>query len=350
MARGQEELNKLVKAKGANNNQLWGGSLSSLITWNHWLDNQLEVVVERCWRNWIINNHLFNKQLALPGIVHLIFVDLHLTFMLPQVNRHIDERSALPEIFHLSLVDLHLAFLLPRVNWLIDNWLALPEIVCLSFVDLHLAFFAATSHSTHWQTIGIAWNCLSQFCQSPFGIFAATSQSTHWRTIGVAMNCLSEFYWCPFSCYLVCLFLWIESNDSVEFDFQLPGSDLEMHVHNLLKERLQSAPRAVQKMQLHPILSLFLLFNKIFKCSQFLFCLCNLAKTWVWLTVAMFDSCLQGTQPCEWKGNGHQWLGNQVFRWLGLTKEKIRSEISGQDLQKPFGGFKTVNSLQDDKY
>jgi hypothetical protein len=33
-----------------------------------------------------------------------------------------------------------------------------------------------------------------------------------------------------------------------------------------------------------------------------------------------------------------------------LTKEKRRSEISGRDLQKPFGEFKTINSLQDDKY
>ncbi len=66
--------------------------------------------------------------------------------------------------------------------------------------------------------------------------------------------------------------------------------------------------------------------------------------------VGMFDCCLQGIQPCEWKGNGHQWLGYQVFRWLGLTKEKRRSEISGRDLQKPFGEFKTVISLQDDKY
>ncbi len=34
MARSQDELNKLVVAKGTNNNQLRGGSLSSLITWN----------------------------------------------------------------------------------------------------------------------------------------------------------------------------------------------------------------------------------------------------------------------------------------------------------------------------
>jgi hypothetical protein len=35
-----------------------------------------------------------------------------------------------------------------------------------------------------------------------------------------------------------------------------------------------------------------------------------------------------------------------------LTKEekkKKRSEISGRDLQKPFGEFKTINSLQDEQ-
>jgi hypothetical protein len=42
-------------------------------------------------------------------------------------------------------------------------------------------------------------------------------------------------------------------------------------------------------------------------------------------------------------------LGNQVFRLLVSTKEKRRSEISGRDLQKPFGEFKTINSLQDDQ-
>jgi hypothetical protein len=47
MTRSQDELNKLVEAKGANYS-----SLSSLITWNqNCLDNQPEVVVERCWRN-----------------------------------------------------------------------------------------------------------------------------------------------------------------------------------------------------------------------------------------------------------------------------------------------------------
>ncbi len=39
------------------------------------------------------------------------------------------------------------------------------------------------------------------------------------------------------------------------------------------------------------------------------------------IVVGMFDCCLQGIQPCKWKGNGHQWLGNQVLNWLGLTKE-----------------------------
>jgi hypothetical protein len=38
-------------------------------------------------------------------------------------------------------------------------------------------------------------------------------------------------------------------------------------------------------------------------------------------------------------------LGNQVFR---LAEEEKR-EISGRDVQKPFGDFKTVNSLQDEK-
>jgi len=26
------------------------------------------------------------------------------------------------------------------------------------------------------------------------------------------------------------------------------------------------------------------------------------------------DCCLQGIQPCECKGEGHRWVGNQVFR------------------------------------
>jgi hypothetical protein len=34
---------------------------------------------------------------------------------------------------------------------------------------------------------------------------------------------------------------------------------------------------------------------------------------------------------------------------IDKREEKRRSEISGRDLQKPFGEFKTVNSLQDDK-
>jgi hypothetical protein len=63
----------------------------------------------------------------------------------------------------------------------------------------------------------------------------------------------------------------------------------------------------------------------------------------------MFD-CVQGIEPCEWKWMGTNELGNQVFRLLVSTKEKRRSEISGRDLQKPFGELKTVNSLQDDKY
>jgi len=32
------------------------------------------------------------------------------------------------------------------------------------------------------------------------------------------------------------------------------------------------------------------------------------------LGVRMSDCCLQGIKPCECKGKGHQWVGNQVFR------------------------------------
>ena len=32
------------------------------------------------------------------------------------------------------------------------------------------------------------------------------------------------------------------------------------------------------------------------------------------LIVRMSDCCLQGIEPCECKGKGHQWVGNQVFR------------------------------------
>jgi hypothetical protein len=60
----------------------------------------------------------------------------------------------------------------------------------------------------------------------------------------------------------------------------------------------------------------------------------------------MCDCCLEGIEPCKCKGNGHQWIGNQVFR---LAEEEKKSEISERDLQKPFEEFKTANSLQDDK-
>jgi hypothetical protein len=73
----------------------------------------------------------------------------------------------------------------------------------------------------------------------------------------------------------------IKSNAFPELNFQQQGSGFGMHLHYLPKERLQSAPRALQKMPLHPILSFSLMFNKNFKCSQCSFCSCNLAKTWV---------------------------------------------------------------------
>ena len=54
-----------VDDRSQSNNQLRGGSLSSLITWNQdWLDNQLKVVVETCWRNWIINNQPLDAIVA----------------------------------------------------------------------------------------------------------------------------------------------------------------------------------------------------------------------------------------------------------------------------------------------
>jgi len=34
------------------------------------------------------------------------------------------------------------------------------------------------------------------------------------------------------------------------------------------------------------------------------------------VAVIMSDCCLQGIKPCEWKGKGYQWVGNQVFRQL----------------------------------
>jgi hypothetical protein len=68
-------------------------------------------------------------------------------------------------------------------------------------------------------------------------------------------------------------------------------------------------------------------------------------------TFVRMSDCLEGIEPCKCKGKGHQWMGNQVFRLLELRNEmkKKRSEISGRDLQKPFGGFKNIYSFQDDK-
>jgi hypothetical protein len=45
------------------------------------------------------------------------------------------------------------------------------------------------------------------------------------------------------------------------------------------------------------------------------------------------------------KGTG---TNDWVIRYLDELKKK-RSEISGRDLQKPFGEFENKNSLQDDK-
>ncbi len=47
------------------------------------------------------------------------------------------------------------------------------------------------------------------------------------------------------------------------------------------------------------------------------------------------------------KGKG---VDEWVIRSLDKLKKKRRSEISERDLQKPFGKFKTVNSLLMTKY
>jgi hypothetical protein len=58
---------------------------------------------------------------------------------------------------------------------------------------------------------------------------------------------------CNFECY----FLHIESKNSLELDFQQPGSDLEMHLHNLPKEKLPIAPRTLKELSLQFNLFLF---------------------------------------------------------------------------------------------
>ena len=71
------------------------------------------------------------------------------------------------------------------------------------------------------------------------------------------------------------------------------------------------------------------------------------AQMWQSKIVRMSDCCLQGIQSCKWKGKGHQWVGNQVFR-LGLRKEsikQIKSEISAGDLRNPFREFKNRKFL-----
>ncbi len=73
----------------------------------------------------------------------------------------------------------------------------------------------------------------------------------------------------------------------------------------------------------------------------------------------MFGCCLQGIQPCKCKGGGHWWIGNQVFRWLGLRKEwdhfSFRSVTytikiaNGQRRQQPpFCPRRTLNKKQTD--
>ncbi len=59
------------------------------------------------------------------------------------------------------------------------------------------------------------------------------------------------------------------------------------------------------------------------------------------------SDCVQGMSHANAKGKGINsigWVGNQVFRCLDQEMRE-KSEISGRDLQKPFGEFKTVNSM-----
>jgi hypothetical protein len=59
------------------------------------------------------------------------------------------------------------------------------------------------------------------------------------------------------------------------------------------------------------------------------------------------SNCVQGMSHANAKGKGinsEGWVGNQVFRCLDQEKRE-KSKISGRDLQKPFGEFKTVNSM-----
>ncbi len=41
---------------------------------------------------------------------------------------------------------------------------------------------------------------------------------------------------------------------------------------------------------------------------------CLLSSSQIFPTVGLSDCCLQGIQPCKCKGEGCQWIGNQVFR------------------------------------
>jgi hypothetical protein len=54
-----------------------------------------------------------------------------------------------------------------------------------------------------------------------------------------------------------------------KFEFQLPSQDLQMHLHNLPKERLPKAPRTWKELSLQfkPLLSML---NKYFKMQSVL--------------------------------------------------------------------------------
>jgi hypothetical protein len=57
------------------------------------------------------------------------------------------------------------------------------------------------------------------------------------------------------------------------------------------------------------------------------------------LIVRMCDCCLEGIEPCKCKGNGHQWMGNQVFRLAEEEKKKKKKWDLWKRSPKTFWGI-----------
>jgi hypothetical protein len=76
------------------------------------------------------------------------------------------------------------------------------------------------------------------------------------------------------------------------------------------------------------------------------FTLSLLWQTFAPLLLECLTAACKALSLANSKGKGTNWIGNRVFR-LGSRKEW---DLLGRDLQKPFGGFKTVNSILLTKY